>query len=43
VIIMIGAVVVSAIGGVSTAILSFVVGVVLVTIARGRWHRLQTA
>jgi hypothetical protein len=43
VIIMIGAVVVSAIGAISTALMPFIVGVLLVTIARGRWHRLQTA
>jgi len=43
VIIMIGAVVVSAIGDVATAAMPFIVGVLLVTIARGRWQRLQTA
>jgi len=43
VIIMIGAVVVSAIGDVATAAMPFIVGLLLVTIARGRWQRLQTA
>jgi hypothetical protein len=44
VIIMIGATVLTAIGGqIGGAVVPFVIGVVLVTIGRRRWRRLQTA
>lgn len=44
VIIMIGATVVTAIGGdIAPAIVPMIVGALLVSIGRGRWHRLQTA
>lgn len=44
VIIMIGATTLTAMSGeVSGAIMPFVVGVIAITIARGRWSRLQTA
>ena len=43
VVIMTGATILTAIGGqVAPAVMPFVIGIVLVTIARGRWHRLQT-
>lgn len=44
VIIMIGATMLTAISGqVNGAIMPFVVGIIAITIARGRWNRLQTA
>ena len=44
VIIMIGAVAVTAIGGdIAPAVVPLIVGLLLVTIGRGRWQRLQTA
>ena len=44
VIIMIGATILTAIGGqIAPAVMPLVIGIVLVTIARGRWHRLQSA
>ena len=44
VIIMIGAVFVTAIGGqIAPALVPFVIAALLVTIGRGRWQRLQTA
>jgi hypothetical protein len=44
VIIMIGAAVLTAIGGqLAPAAFPLAIGIVLVTIARGRWHRLQSA
>jgi hypothetical protein len=44
VIIMIGAVTVTAIGGdIAPAVVPLIVGMLLVTIGRGRWQRLQTA
>jgi DoxX-like family len=44
VVIMTGATILTAIGGqAAPALMPFVIGIVLVTIARGRWHRLQTA
>ena len=43
VVIMTGATILTAIGGqIAPAVMPFVIGIVLVTIARGRWHRLQT-
>ena len=44
VVIMTGATILTAIGGqIAPAVMPLVIGIVLVTIARGRWHRLQTA
>lgn len=44
VIIMTGAAVLTAIGGqVGGAVVPFIIGILLITIGRGRWQRLQTA
>jgi uncharacterized membrane protein YphA (DoxX/SURF4 family) len=44
VIIMTGATVLTAIGGqIGGAVVPFIIGIVLITIGRGRWQRLQTA